>query len=29
MVIKTLGAGNLVLMAVCAWYTWGPSKSKA
>ena len=29
MVIKTLGAGNLVLLAVCTWYTWGPGKSKA
>jgi hypothetical protein len=29
MVIQTLGAGNLVLLAVCAWYTWGPAKSKA
>jgi O-antigen/teichoic acid export membrane protein len=28
MVIKTLGVGNLVLLAVCAWYTWGPGKSK-
>jgi O-antigen/teichoic acid export membrane protein len=29
MVIKTLGVGNLVLLAVCAWYTWGPGKAKA
>jgi O-antigen/teichoic acid export membrane protein len=29
MVIKTLGIGNLVLLAVCAWYTWGPGKAKA
>ena len=29
MVIKTLGVGNLLLLAVCAWYTWGPGKSKA
>jgi len=29
MVIKTVGAGNLLLLAVSAWYTWGPGKSKA
>jgi O-antigen/teichoic acid export membrane protein len=29
MVIQTLGAGNLLLMVICAWYTWGPGKSKA
>ena len=29
MVIQTLGAGNLLLLAVCAWYTWGPGKSRA
>jgi O-antigen/teichoic acid export membrane protein len=29
MVIKTLGVGNLVLLAVCAWYTWGPGAAKA
>jgi O-antigen/teichoic acid export membrane protein len=28
MVIKTLGVGNLVLLAVCAWYTWGTEKAK-
>jgi O-antigen/teichoic acid export membrane protein len=29
MVIKTLGVGNTVLLAICAWYTWGGGKSKA
>jgi O-antigen/teichoic acid export membrane protein len=29
MVIQTLGVGNLLLLAICAWYTWGPGKSKA
>jgi O-antigen/teichoic acid export membrane protein len=29
MVIKTLMVGNSVLLAICAWYTWGPGKSKA
>jgi len=28
MVIKTLGVGNLLLLAVCAYYTWGGKKSK-
>ena len=28
MVIQTLGACNLALLAVCAWYTWGGGKSK-
>jgi len=27
-VIKVLGAGNLLLLAICAWYTWGGGKSK-
>ena len=29
MVIKTLGIGNLLLLVVCAWYTWGCKKAKA
>jgi O-antigen/teichoic acid export membrane protein len=29
MVIQILGLGNLALLAVCAWYTWGPVKAKA
>ena len=29
MVIKTLGVGNLLLLAVCAYYTWGVKQSKA
>jgi O-antigen/teichoic acid export membrane protein len=29
MVIKTLGVGNLLLLAVCAFYTWGVKQSKA
>ncbi len=29
MVIQTLCVGNLLLLAVCAWYTWGGKKSKA
>ncbi len=29
MVIQTLTVGNSVLLAICAWYTWGPGKSKA
>jgi O-antigen/teichoic acid export membrane protein len=29
MVIKTLFVGNTLLLAVCAWYTWGVKKSKA
>jgi O-antigen/teichoic acid export membrane protein len=29
MVIKVLGTGNLALLAVCAWYTWGGGKTKA
>jgi O-antigen/teichoic acid export membrane protein len=28
MVIKTLGLGNLLLLAVCAYYTWGGGKAK-
>jgi O-antigen/teichoic acid export membrane protein len=28
MVIKTLGVGNLLLLAVCAYYTWGVKQSK-
>ncbi|MGD0262533.1 MAG: hypothetical protein ABSD29_22440 [Verrucomicrobiota bacterium] len=28
MVIKVLGSGNLLLLAVCAYYTWGGKKSK-
>jgi O-antigen/teichoic acid export membrane protein len=28
MVIKVLGMGNLALLAVCAWYTWGGGKAK-
>jgi O-antigen/teichoic acid export membrane protein len=28
MVIKTLVGGNLVLLAICAWYTWDAKKSK-
>jgi 4-amino-4-deoxy-L-arabinose transferase-like glycosyltransferase len=28
MVIQTLGACNLLLLAVCAWYTWGVKQSK-
>ena len=28
MVIKTLGVGNLLLLAVCACYTWGVKKPK-
>jgi O-antigen/teichoic acid export membrane protein len=27
-VIKTLGVCNLMLLAVCAWYTWGGKKSR-
>jgi O-antigen/teichoic acid export membrane protein len=27
-VIKVLGAGNLLLLAICAWYTWGGGKAK-
>jgi O-antigen/teichoic acid export membrane protein len=27
MVIKTLCVGNLVLLAICAWYTWDAKKS--
>jgi O-antigen/teichoic acid export membrane protein len=27
-VIQTLGACNLLLLAVCAWYTWGSGKAK-
>jgi O-antigen/teichoic acid export membrane protein len=27
-VIKVLGVGNLLLLAICAWYTWGGGKSK-
>jgi O-antigen/teichoic acid export membrane protein len=29
MVIKTLTVGNSVLLAICAWYTWGGGKAKA
>ena len=29
MVIKTLVVGNLVLLAICAWYTWDAKKSSA
>jgi len=29
MVIKTLVVGNSVLLAICAWYTWGVKKSQA
>jgi len=29
MVIKTLCVGNSLLLAVCAWYTWGCKQSKA
>ena len=29
MVIQTLCVGNLLLLAVCAWYTWGEKKSEA
>jgi O-antigen/teichoic acid export membrane protein len=29
MVIQTLGACNLMLLAVCAFYTWGVKQSKA
>ncbi len=28
MVIKTLLVGNMVLLAICAWYTWDAKKSK-
>ena len=28
MVIQTLGVGNLLLLAVCAFYTWGVKQSK-
>jgi hypothetical protein len=28
MVIKTLGVGNLLLLAVCAYCTWGVKQSK-
>jgi hypothetical protein len=28
MVIQTLGACNLMLLVVCAWYTWGGRQSK-
>ena len=28
MVIKTLCVCNSLLLAVCAWYTWGGGKSK-
>ena len=28
MVIQALGACNLLLLAICAWYTWGPNNSK-
>ena len=27
-VIKVMGTGNLLLLAICAWYTWGGGKSK-
>jgi len=29
MVIKTLVVGNLVLLAICAWYTWDAKKARA
>jgi O-antigen/teichoic acid export membrane protein len=29
MVIQTLCVGNLLLLAVCAWYTWGEKKPRA
>jgi O-antigen/teichoic acid export membrane protein len=28
MVIQVMGAADLALTAVCAWYTWGPGKSQ-
>src|SRR5664279_1371864 len=28
MVIQTLGVCNVLLLAVCAWYTWGVKQSK-
>jgi hypothetical protein len=28
MVIKTLGVCNVLLLAVCAYYTWGVKQSK-
>jgi peptidoglycan biosynthesis protein MviN/MurJ (putative lipid II flippase) len=28
-VLQTVGVCNLLLLAICAWYTWGPSAKLA